>query len=744
MAPRSSQQRRTIAPQNEHIYELGVAGRKTGITLKDTGIRDEHGMEPLDALFSSPRKATNGGDAGSEEEGSDGEEMDITNTSGVEPAALLNGHGSRLPMPLPRSRSPLKTNLKSPAQRNRHIAANSSSPTRGSIVRDREREAQSGTAKRKLDFGNARGAATARSMSQPVLAAKGQGPKGKQQLPSSYPSYRNSDNDDADDDDDDAELLRPEEEEKEPESGEESMAMLNAAGGDDDYDDEMPQIDEPEQQEEEEQEEEVVVQEARANARGKKGAAAPRGRKPAQRVPSEEPEPEPEPEQEEEAEQEQEEEEEQELPQPKKRGRPRPKNKAAPEEVPDVSSESRPRKRRSLNEDSQETAEEPSARGSKRQRAEQAPEPAAARGKGKGRPPKKTAPSPEPAAQPEPEPEPEPAVASSSKAPGGKKGRGRPTQKAAKPQAAGGEDAGDTSMVVPRGPPLPKSRGLLINRREVPGDGGGMTRTRSGRNSFKPLAFWRNEHVDYDHDEAIEDHFAPKSHGSKKFLLPSIKEVHRVEEPEPPATVSRRGRPGKKGKGGGGGKGRRKSGYDDDDGAVGAPDPWELDPGTVDGDAVVWQPEHEFNPPALDDEVEISTKQLAISGRAIQTREIKGASFRFAKTLSEPFFGAGVVDLPPGSEKRPKNSRKMFMTFFVYSGRVLVTVNETSFRIGKGGMWFVPRGNYYSIENDYDQPARIFFSQGCEMAVQNVNGEGGGGEGGHRASSMAAEQSYLS
>lgn len=27
MAPRSSQQRRTIAPQTEHIYELGVAGR---------------------------------------------------------------------------------------------------------------------------------------------------------------------------------------------------------------------------------------------------------------------------------------------------------------------------------------------------------------------------------------------------------------------------------------------------------------------------------------------------------------------------------------------------------------------------------------------------------------------------------------------------------------------------------------------------------------------------------------------
>ena len=30
--------------------------RKTGITVKDPGVRDEHGLEPLDDLFSSPEK----------------------------------------------------------------------------------------------------------------------------------------------------------------------------------------------------------------------------------------------------------------------------------------------------------------------------------------------------------------------------------------------------------------------------------------------------------------------------------------------------------------------------------------------------------------------------------------------------------------------------------------------------------------------------------------------------------------
>ena len=37
-------------------------------------------------------------------------------------------------------------------------------------------------------------------------------------------------------------------------------------------------------------------------------------------------------------------------------------------------------------------------------------------------------------------------------------------------------------------------------------------------------------------------------------------------------------------------------------------------------------------------------------------------------------------------------------------------------------------GNYYSIENDYDQPARIFFSQGCEMAPRPMTDEDAGEE----------------
>jgi len=32
------------------------------------------------------------------------------------------------------------------------------------------------------------------------------------------------------------------------------------------------------------------------------------------------------------------------------------------------------------------------------------------------------------------------------------------------------------------------------------------------------------------------------------------------------------------------------------------------------------------------------------------------------------------------------------------------------------------KGNFYSIENDYDKPARIFFSQGCEILNESIEG----------------------
>lgn len=238
---------------------------------------------------------------------------------------------------------------------------------------------------------------------------------------------------------------------------------------------------------------------------------------------------------------------------------------------------------------------------------------------------------------------------------------------------------GDTSVAeVPRGPPLPKSRGLVISRRETPG-AGSMFTTRSGRTSFQPLKYWANERTELDDDDEFFD-------GKEKIRLPHIKNIVRYDEPEP----KEKSATGRKGKGARGRPGRKKIQDHDDDGDL---EPWEEDGDIIEGEVVVWQPEHELKPPGPDEQIEVAPGvEIAVSANAIETKEIRNASFKFAKMLSMPFFGSGVVDLPPHSEKKPKNSRKMHMSFFVFTGRVQVTVADTVFSIGRGGMWFVPRG----------------------------------------------------
>jgi len=86
--------------------------------------------------------------------------------------------------------------------------------------------------------------------------------------------------------------------------------------------------------------------------------------------------------------------------------------------------------------------------------------------------------------------------------------------------------------------------------------------------------------------------------------------------------------------------------------------------------------------------------------------------------MTLPFFGSGIVELPPQGFKRAKNSRKMQMVFFVHQGKVLVNVGppalgqnvgglETQtneFAISKGGVWVVPRGMF---PNTFFSPLQI-------------------------------------
>jgi centromere protein C len=250
-----------------------------------------------------------------------------------------------------------------------------------------------------------------------------------------------------------------------------------------------------------------------------------------------------------------------------------------------------------------------------------------------------------------------------------------------------------------------QQKSLYILRRETPADDSAV-HTRSGRVSVRPLAYWRNERCVYGGSPSGAN--LPEG---ARFPLNSIKEIIRTEEVDSrrsrsPSKGKRKGKKGNKGKGKGRAGGVENDTDSDSDSASNSDvdgawiDPeaeeWEANSGIYRGDVSIWDYDQQAPLDALE-EVE-----LAYAPASIQTKEVKSMhpdqrTFKFAKLLSISFFGSGIVELEPGDFKRPKNSRKMHMSFFVAKGRVTVEVGPLGgemcrFSVGKGGFWQVPRG----------------------------------------------------
>ena len=117
----------------------------------------------------------------------------------------------------------------------------------------------------------------------------------------------------------------------------------------------------------------------------------------------------------------------------------------------------------------------------------------------------------------------------------------------------------------------PKPRSLQIMRNGTPADDSGSRITRSGRTSVKPLAYWRNERIVYGEDAA----------GTKeRYLLPTIKEVIRTEEVEPP-----RPKKATRGKSKAAARKRALADVEEEDEEL---EPWEMEEGILRGVVRTW------------------------------------------------------------------------------------------------------------------------------------------------------------
>ncbi|KAI9774969.1 MAG: hypothetical protein M1840_000185 [Geoglossum simile] len=633
MAPADASKKRG---REANFLDLGVVGRRTGVTLKDTGIRDDDGLEPMEGIFSSPEKSpekppTRSNGAAKNSTINTEEEMDIGNSTAPEPTDVLTER-RRTIAPPPRSRSPIKTFLGSPAKRGSSMGP-ISSPFRK--INEGKSDGARPAVNRRLDFSAIDKA--------PLTARPRQWEASNQPLPVESNSRANTSH--VSDIGDELGSIQ--------QSGDEGTHSRqddeDAAGGDlDDFSLLVQQDDDTV---------DLVVQNTTQPQQNLVLSSSP-------------------------------------TPVPKRaRGRPRKGEPKAPtpvsapkgrvraaknisqfikEEASDHEDE-RPLKRRrnastglsaakkQVKKKPPPSQRDPNARVTSGKRASEASL-AATMSRKRNR---------EPQPGPGPEPEPELELEEETEAEAEPKKRRPPRE--------------------PQNPAL-KPRSLYITRRETPMDDGAL-RTRSGRTSVKPCAYWRNERIVYGEGDRRE---------GEGYLLPTIKEVIRTEEVTPPR---------RKRRGPATGAGRKKRARTEETESEDDEEPWEIEPGIMIGDVDHWDEEMEKT-----SDLEPIQSEIAYSSNAIETIPVPNSTFRYSKIISLDFYGAGMVDIPPAGQKRTKNSRKMQMSFFVHYGRVLVEVAGTQFRIGKGGMWQVPRGNFYSITNDYNKPARIFFSQGCVSA----------------------------
>ncbi|RKF53952.1 putative cupin domain-containing protein [Erysiphe neolycopersici] len=630
---------------NQFPFNVGVKGRKTGLTLPELGERDENGLEPMDHLFSSPEEPNLKKLSGKKNDAtlSDEEDMELGESSTPGPIEALAERKrliSRLPPP--RSRSPIKTFLQSPARRNATISA-ISSPLRGSMVEPKS-ISRPGSVQRKLEF--SRTTSDSRRNRLNTIKSK----------PKTHPSEYRS-----------AKITN-------------GLYVNRARATEESSDEEVDDISfvdrnnttraESEQHDEDESsgnESDRIIEYDNQSTRAEEKVKDTTLRKP---------------------------------PQPKEW---RPKFVEARSVTKDIEAdiqESNSKLNSTHNNIRGPTSEQnPSFftkavldqklseedKHSYKHPQNSSGDASSSGSEVEGRDVQviKDISNPKNKVSKVRDPKPTSVQPASSLS----RGKTRPKEKNSGSRIA--------KVNAQPGPQLPKSRGLVILRREDDK----ILQTRSGRNSIRPLAFWSNEKIEFEDEEPTIKNLTADFAGRK------IKHVVRAEEIVEPVKRSRTKTHSSKDK-----KRKRTRVSDDEEEEEKYLEPWEVNPGRIVAEVRTWDQEDKSG-----SQIGEREEEIALSSSAIVTRDIANASFRFAKTLTLPFFGAGMVDLPPGSEKKQKNSRKMQMAFFVFYGKVQVTVNDNVFRISKGGMWQVPRGNFYGIQNDYDKPARIFFSQGCEI-----------------------------
>ncbi|TRM59181.1 Mif2/CENP-C like-domain-containing protein [Schizophyllum amplum] len=211
---------------------------------------------------------------------------------------------------------------------------------------------------------------------------------------------------------------------------------------------------------------------------------------------------------------------------------------------------------------------------------------------------------------------------------------------------------------------------------------------RSSRPHIKPLEYWRGEKYVYGRTES----HAP-------VLTAPIKEIRRIA-PEPVVPLGQKRRRGTA-------KPRSKSAA----GKTATPAPASaVGPANPEEG---WDDETDpfgfINDIDLNEEVK---RRIIYTAKMVQTAPSANGEWAFDRIFSDAnFMAAGMITIIPNGRKSTKPTKDNTYIFYVIEGAVNVRIHVQSAVVATGGMFMVPRGNSYFIENISDRETRLFFVQ---------------------------------
>ncbi|KAF9303269.1 hypothetical protein BGZ74_004069 [Mortierella antarctica] len=97
---------------------------------------------------------------------------------------------------------------------------------------------------------------------------------------------------------------------------------------------------------------------------------------------------------------------------------------------------------------------------------------------------------------------------------------------------------------------------------------------------------------------------------------------------------------------------------------------------------------------------ETISRRVAESKSVAAFNKVQGGGYQYHRGLEDvKYIVSGKMRILPGGQKPVGNGAKTSMVFYVISGAAQVCVNKTEFALSTGGSFLIPKGNVYSFTN---------------------------------------------